>query len=109
MSWDVYAAGVLLYEMVSGRRGFTAPVDASPWEAAAAVMEVKAKTPCLDPGERCPEPVSELVRAWTSREPGDRPASASEALQALKAVRALFQRPSMSTRLSGGLGGLPAA
>lgn len=65
-AWDVYAAGQVLQELLTGRRAFDAKLK--PFE----LMRQKAALPHLDPGPRTPEPLRALVADLTRREPADR-------------------------------------
>lgn len=80
--WDLYAAGVLIYETLSGERAFNAD------NPMAIINNVLSGT--FEPLEhRRPDISPEflaLVRALMSRRPEDRPATAEAALRALAAT-----------------------
>jgi eukaryotic-like serine/threonine-protein kinase len=80
---DVYSAGVMLFEMLTGRVPFTGDTPLS-----VAYQHVNADVPApstLAPG--IPAAVDELVVAATSRDPARRPADAGEFLRAVRTVR----------------------
>lgn len=80
---DLYAAGVVAYEMLAGRPPFTAPT------AQAMLAAQVAMTP--DPVDRfrpgIPADLAALVMRALQKIPGDRPQSAEEMLGRLDAVR----------------------
>ena len=80
---DIYALGVVAYEMLAGRPPFTAPT------AQAMLAAQVAMTP--DPVDRyrpgIPADLSALVMRALEKIPGDRPQSAEEMLGRLDAVR----------------------
>ena len=82
---DLYAAGVILYEMLSGQRAHRLPDNSSGLE----VVKALGKNRPLPLGGLCPElpaAVAEVVMNLLARDPEDRPQSAAQARLALEAA-----------------------
>ncbi len=87
---DIYSPGVILYEMASGRRPFTG--DAHEIVIAHRLTE---PTPLeLLPQVDVPPEFAELVMRCLEKDPRDRPQSAKELINAIKACEFLATRPS---------------
>lgn len=80
---DLYAFGVMLYEMLTGTQPFTGE---QPMQIAYQHAHSEVPVPSLKNSETPPE-LDELVRWTTQREPDHRPRDASEALEYLSALR----------------------
>jgi serine/threonine-protein kinase len=82
---DVYATGVILYEMVAGRRPFIAA------NAREVMVQHLTVSPCrpsmLNPASAIPEKLEELILACLAKEPGNRPQSMSEVERLLREVQ----------------------
>jgi len=103
---DVYSAGVVLFELLTGRQPFTGDTP-----IAVAYQHVNQDVPApsaLVPG--LPATVDQLVLAATSRDPALRPADAGEFARAVRRVREGMGEPSGLTGVMGvGVQGLAEA
>jgi tetratricopeptide (TPR) repeat protein/predicted Ser/Thr protein kinase len=88
---DLYSLGVVLFEMIAGRRPFEEPDVMALGQAV-----VTRRAPRLSSVVRVPHDLDVLVSALLAQGPGDRPQSAREVIEALRPIRT-------------GLGASPAA
>jgi serine/threonine protein kinase len=85
--WDLYAVGVIIYEMLTGGTPFVADEGASPRQAAVQIMAQKQQLEHLDPGPAYPEALRSLVRDLTAKAPGQRIRDAKLVLKRLQRIQ----------------------
>jgi eukaryotic-like serine/threonine-protein kinase len=93
---DLYAAGLLLYEMLTGEAPFTGD---SPMAVAFARLRQPPPDPAGRPG--VPEALAQLVRHCLAREPEERPSGALEVAAALRAWLTSVGEPLETVSASG--------
>lgn len=91
---DVYAAGILLYEMLTGRQPFTGETPIQ-----VAFQHVNNDVPApSDHVDWLPVEIDELVQALAAREPDDRPVDAGAALEQVRRTRACLDPETLDRR-----------
>ncbi|RMI09807.1 Stk1 family PASTA domain-containing Ser/Thr kinase [Cellulomonas triticagri] len=92
---DVYAAGVLVYEMLTGAQPFTGETPIQ-----IAFQHVNSDVPApSDAASWLPVEIDELVGALAAREPDDRPGDAAAALALLRRTRTALDEATLARRV----------
>jgi serine/threonine protein kinase len=91
VAWDLYAAGVVLWELLTSGIPFPASGVGDARQQALQVMLSKQSAPPLDPGESFPPSLRVLIRELTHPRPDHRPESAYIVYRALVGVQTELQ------------------
>lgn len=83
-SWDIYAAGVVIWEMLTARVAFPGSQHVDARQVAIQIMALKQNHPPLDPGPSYQEELRQLVRDMTHSDRKQRIGSARAALERLR-------------------------
>lgn len=91
---DVYAAGIVLFEMLTGRQPFTGevPMQVAYRHVHEEVPRLSALVPTL------PSELDDLATSAVARDPDDRPADAGDWLAAVRRVRAVLDDDVLDAR-----------
>lgn len=95
--WDVYAMGVVMWEMLTGQVAFPVSGHGSARQQAMQVILAKQTAPPLDPGPAFHEPLRQLIREMTSARPEERPATARDVFHRAAALEPTLARPTGQT------------
>ena len=98
---DVYSLGSTLYQLLTGRAAFRRQTDES--VTATLLRVVQAPVPDLRP-QGVSDGLAALVESMMAKDPDDRPASAVDVAEALRAVEAAAGRAPTEIRLHPGRG-----
>ncbi|MEZ4318464.1 MAG: serine/threonine-protein kinase [Myxococcota bacterium] len=82
--WDIYALGVVFHELLTGEMAFPTSGQGSARQQAMQVIVGKQKHPPLDPGDRFPTAVREIIQIATHPDATRRLSSARELWQRLR-------------------------
>lgn len=91
--WDLYAVGVVLFEMLTGLVAYPGAPEVEPRQQAVGIMTRKQTAPPLDPGTGFAPELRAIVRDLTEREPAKRLATAREARRRLRALDVAHPAP----------------
>lgn len=81
--WDVYSAGLLISEILTGKQAFMVEPGASYQQGVVALLREKQNTPAIELPPRFPEALCDLVREMTRAEPERRMRDLSAAQRVL--------------------------
>ncbi len=84
--WDIYAVGVIAYEMLTGKMAFPLPGVGSLRQQSMQVIFAKQNHPLLDPGAPAGDRLRALIAKAAHPDPAQRVATAADLVQALAAA-----------------------
>ena len=91
--WDLYACGVVFWEMLTGHVAFPVSGEGSARQQAFQVVMKKQGHEPLDPGDDFPEDVRAIIRDLTRSDPKQRLASGAELMDRLRRVAGVGHMP----------------
>ncbi|MEN0064019.1 MAG: serine/threonine-protein kinase [Myxococcota bacterium] len=94
--WDLYALGVVFFEMLTGRFAFPVSGQGSARQQAMQVIVGKQGHRPLDPGSTFPEPVRELIKSLTHADPHQRASDIEAIVKRLAAIVQVAPEPAAS-------------
>lgn len=97
-AWDIYSAGVVFFECLTGTKAFPSPDHGDLQQRVVQLMARKQKHPALDPGERFPVELRALIGRMTEPNRADRANDAGRLLDALRACRPTLGLPPRAPR-----------
>ncbi|MGL5851031.1 MAG: protein kinase domain-containing protein, partial [Phycicoccus sp.] len=102
---DVYAAGLVLFEMLTGTKAFTGdtPIHVAYQHVHGGVPAPSSRVPSL------PTELDDLVAESTSRDPDERPTDAGAFLELVRRTRAVLSSAVLDARPEGGEASVAAA
>ncbi len=106
--WDLYALGVIGFELLTGEVAFPMSDLGSARQQAMQVILAKQQADPLDPGPGAPDGLRALIRALTEVDPERRPSSAADVRERLRDVAATVP-PDAAARPTSGQRERPAA